>query len=70
MLYLSCDRAGPYEIFNDISVNSRSKLICAKLDELKCMYTLQKHTKCYTGLSNSGSDLIINGTDVGREPQR
>ena len=51
---------------NDLSVNSMSMLICAKFYELK-MYV---YTKCYTGFSNSGSDLIINGTGVDREPQR
>ena len=55
---------------NDVSVNSRSVFICAKLDELKLYVYTAKHTKCYTGFSNSGSDLIINGTDVDREPQR
>ena len=43
---------------------------CAKLDELKMYAYTAKHTKCYTGFSNSGSDLIINGTDVDRKPQR
>ena len=44
--------------------------ICAKFDKLKNMYSLQKHTKCYTGFSSSDSDLIINGTHVDREHQR
>ena len=43
---------------------------CAKLDELKMYVYTAKHIKCYTGFSNSGSDRIINGTDVDREPQR
>ena len=55
---------------NDVSVNSMSMFICAKLDELKMYVYTAKHTKCYTGFSSSGCDLIINGTDVDREPQR
>ena len=55
---------------NDVSVNSMSMFICAKLDELKMYVYTAKHTKCYTGFSNSGCDLIINAADVDREPQR
>ena len=55
---------------NDVFVNSRSVFICARLDELKMYVNTEKHTKCFTGFRNSGSDLIINGTDVDREPQR
>ena len=55
---------------NDVSVNSTSMFICVKLDELKMYVCTAKCTKCYTGFSNPGSDLIINGTDVDREPQR
>ena len=56
---------------NDVSVNSMSMFICAKLDELKCMYTLQNTLNATLALAgNSGSDLIINGTDVVRELQR
>ena len=57
-----------FDRLNDISVNRRSVFICAKLDELK-MYIYTKHTKCYTGFSNTGNDLNINGTDVDRQPQ-
>ena len=39
MLYFSCDQAGPYNILS--FEYSMSVFICAKLDELKCMYTLQ-----------------------------
>ena len=52
---------------NDVSVNSMSMLICAQLDELKMYVYTAKHTKCYTGFSNSGSDLVINDIDVERE---
>ena len=55
---------------NDVPVNSMSMFICAKIDELKMCAYAAKHTECYTGFSNSGSDFIINGTDVDREPQR
>ena len=55
---------------NDVSVNSMSMFICAKLEELKMYVYAAKHTKCYTGFSNSGSSPIINDTDVEREPQR
>ena len=48
-----------------------SMFICAKLDEWKCMYTLQNTLNATLAIAgNSGSDLIINGTDVVREPQR
>ena len=57
-------------IFYRLNVNSMSMFICAKLDELKMYSYAAKHTKCYTGFSNSGSDLIINGTDADREPKR
>ena len=50
---------------NDVSVNSMSMFICAKLDELKMYVYTAKHTN-HTGFSNSGSELIISGTD----PQR
>ena len=68
MLYFSCDRADPYNILS--FEYSMSMFICAKLDELKMYVYTAKHTKCYTGFSNSGCDFIINGTDVDREPQR
>ena len=67
MLYFSWDRAGPYTILS--YEYSMSVFICAKLDELKMYVYTAKHTKCYTCFSNSGSDLIINGTDVDREPK-
>ena len=51
---------------NDVSVNSMSMFICAKLDELKMYVYTAKHTKYSTGVRNSGSDLIINGTHVDR----
>ena len=38
-----------------------SMLICDKLDEIKIYVYTAKHTKYYTGISNSGSDLIITG---------
>ena len=55
---------------NDVSVNSMSMFICAKLDELKMYVYTAKHTKYYTGVSNFGSDLIINVTHVDREPHQ
>ena len=63
---------GPTIIYrlNDVSVNRMSMFICAKFNELKLYVYTAKHTKCYTGFSNSGSDLTINGTDVDREHQR
>ena len=72
MLYFSCDGQVPtiFYSLNDVFVNSMSMFICAKLDELKMYVYTVKHTKYYIGVSNSGSDLIINGTDVVREPQR
>ena len=69
MLYFSCDRAIFYRL-NDVSVNSMSMYIFVNFDELKMYVYTAKHTKCYTGFSNSGSDLIINDTDVNRGPQR
>ena len=39
MIYFTCDRAGPYNILS--FEYSMSVFICAKLDELKYMYTLQ-----------------------------
>ena len=72
MLYFRCDLAGLYNIvsFERCLSNSMSMFICAKLDELKMYVHTEKHTKYYTSVSSSGSDLIINGTDVDREPQR
>ena len=55
---------------NDVSLNRMSMFICAKLDELEMYVYTAKHTKYYTGVSNSGSDLIIKGTDADRELQR
>ena len=45
---------------NDVSVNSMSVFICAKLDELKFMYTLQNTLNATLALAV----LIINGTDA------
>ena len=45
---------------NDVSVNSMSVFICAKLDELKFMYTLQNTLNAKLALAV----IIINGTDA------
>ena len=54
---------------NNVSVNSISMFNFAKFDELKMYVYTAKHIKYYTGVSSSGSDLIINDTHVDREPQ-